>query len=185
MQHDAITTASDKMEKTIAAMLGEFSSFRAGRANPKLLDKVMVDYYGTPTPLTQIGNVSVPEPRVLTIALWDAGVMKAAEKAIQASDLGLNPSNDGRVIRLVFPELTEERRQDLVKLVSKKAEEAKVSVRSIRRDANEKLKKDKKASTITEDDYDILEKKSQELTDKYIKKIDELLKEKQNEIMSI
>ncbi len=185
MEHEAINTASEKMEKTINAMLNEFSSFRAGRANPQLLNKVMVDYYGVPTPITQIGNVAVPEPRILTIALWDTSMMKAAEKAIQASDLGLNPSNDGKVIRLLFPELTEERRLELVKLVSKKAEEAKVSIRSIRRDANEKLKKDKKASEITEDDYNLLEKKTQELTDKYIKKIDELLKEKQNEITAI
>ena len=185
MDHEALTVAGEKMEKTIAAMLNEFSSIRAGRANPQLLNRITVDYYGVPTPLTQIGNIAVPEPRILTITLWDAGMMKAVEKAIQASDLGLNPSNDGKVIRLVFPELTEERRLDLVKQVAKKAEEAKVSVRSIRRDANEKLKKDKKASTITEDDYNILEKKSQEITDKYIKKIDDLLKEKQNEITSL
>ncbi len=185
MEHEAIKTASEKMEKTISAMLNEFASFRAGRANPQLLSKVMVDYYGVPTPITQIGNVAVPEPRILTIALWDASMMKAAEKAIQASDLGLNPSDDGKVIRLVFPELTEERRMDLVKQVSKKAEEAKVSIRSIRRDANEKLKKDKKASIITEDDFNILEKKTQEITDKYIKKIDDLLKDKQNEITEI
>ena len=185
MEHEAIKTASEKMEKTISAMLNEFASFRAGRANPQLLSKVMVDYYGVPTPITQIGNVAVPEPRILTIALWDASMMKAAEKAIQASDLGINPSDDGKVIRLVFPELTEERRMDLVKQVSKKAEEAKVSIRSIRRDANEKLKKDKKASIITEDDFNILEKKTQEITDKYIKKIDDLLKDKQNEITEI
>ena len=185
MEHEAIKTASEKMEKTISAMLNEFASFRAGRANPQLLSKVMVDYYGVPTPITQIGNVAVPEPRILTIALWDASMMKAAEKAIQASDLGLNPSDDGKVIRLVFPELTEERRMDLVKQVSKKAEEAKVSIRSIRRDANEKLKQDKKASIITEDDFNILEKKTQEITDKYIKKIDDLLKDKQNEITEI
>ena len=184
MEHEAIKIASEKMKKTIAAMLNEFSNIRAG-ANPQLLNKVMVDYYGTPTPITQIGNISTPEPRMLTITLWDASLMKSVEKAIQASDLGLNPSNDGKVIRLVFPELTQERRQELVKLVAKKAEEAKVAVRSIRRDANEKLKKDKKASVITEDDHDLFEKKVQDITDEHIKKIDELLKEKQREITEL
>jgi len=185
MEHEAVKTATEKMEKSVAAMLNEFSNIRAGRANPQLLNRVMVDYYGTQTPITQIGNIAVPEPRILTISLWDASMMKAVEKAIQASDLGLNPSNDGKVIRLVFPELTQERRQELVKMVAKKAEEAKVAVRSIRRDANDKLKKDQKASAITEDDQKLLEKNIQDLTDKTIKKIDDLLKEKQKEITEL
>ena len=185
MVHEAVTTATEKMEKSVAAMLNEFSNIRAGRANPQLLNRVMVDYYGTQTPITQIGNIAVPEPRILTISLWDASMMKAVEKAIQSSDLGLNPSNDGKVIRLVFPELTQERRQELVKMVAKKAEEAKVAVRSIRRDANDKLKKDQKASVITEDDLKALEKNVQDLTDKTIKKIDDLLKDKQKEITEL
>jgi len=185
MEHEAVKTATEKMEKSVAAMLNEFSNIRAGRANPQLLNRVMVDYYGTQTPITQIGNIAVPEPRILTISLWDASMIKAVEKAIQASDLGLNPSNDGKVIRLVFPELTQERRQELVKMVAKKAEEAKVAVRSIRRDANDKLKKDQKASAITEDDQKLLEKNIQDLTDKTIKKIDDLLKEKQKEITEL
>ena len=185
MAHEAVPTATEKMEKSVAAMLNEFSNIRAGRANPQLLNKVMVDYYGTMTPITQIGNIAVPEPRILTISLWDASMMKAVEKAIQASDLGLNPSNDGKVIRLVFPELTQERRQELVKMVAKKAEEAKVAVRSIRRDANDKLKKDQKASVITEDDLKVYEKNIQDLTDKTIKKIDDLLKDKQKEITEL
>ncbi len=185
MAHEAVTVATEKMEKSVAAMLNEFSNIRAGRANPQLLNRVMVDYYGTQTPITQIGNIAVPEPRILTISLWDASMMKAVEKAIQSSDLGLNPSNDGKVIRLVFPELTQERRQELVKMVAKKAEEAKVAVRSIRRDANDKLKKDQKASVITEDDLKIYEKNIQDLTDKTIKKIDDLLKDKQKEITEL
>lgn len=185
MEHEAVKTATEKMEKSVAAMLNEFSNIRAGRANPQLLNRVMVDYYGTQTPITQIGNIAVPEPRILTISLWDASMMKAVEKAIQASDLGLNPSNDGKMIRLVFPELTQERRQELVKMVAKKAEEAKVAVRSIRRDANDKLKKDQKASVITEDDLKALEKNVQDLTDKTIKKIDDLLKDKQKEITEL
>ena len=185
MEHEAVKVATEKMEKSVAAMLNEFSNIRAGRANPQLLNRVMVDYYGTQTPITQIGNIAVPEPRILTISLWDASMMKAVEKAIQASDLGLNPSNDGKVIRLVFPELTQERRQELVKMVAKKAEEAKVAIRSIRRDANDKLKKDQKASVITEDDQKLLEKNIQDLTDKTIKKIDDLLKDKQKEITEL
>ncbi|MBR4079227.1 MAG: ribosome recycling factor [Christensenellaceae bacterium] len=185
MEYEAVKTATEKMEKSVAAMLNEFSNIRAGRANPQLLNRVMVDYYGTQTPITQIGNIAVPEPRILTFSLWDASMMKAVEKAIQASDLGLNPSNDGKMIRLVFPELTQERRQELVKMVAKKAEEAKVAVRSIRRDANDKLKKDQKASVITEDDLKALEKNVQDLTDKTIKKIDDLLKDKQKEITEL
>lgn len=185
MEHEAIQRASEKMEKTINAFKNELAGIRAGRANPQLLNKVMVDYYGAMTPVTQVGNVAVPEPRLLTIALWDPSLMKEVEKAILASDLGLNPSNDGKTIRLVFPEPTAERRQELVKQARKKAEEAKVAIRSIRRDTNEALKKDKKASAITEDDFNALEKKSQELTDKFVKRVDEVLKEKEAEITEI
>ena len=183
--HEALSRASEKMEKTISALKNEFVNIRAGRANPKLLDKIMVDYYGTMTPIPQVGNVASPEPRVLTISLWDASMLKAVEKAILGSDLGITPTNDGKIIRIVFPEPTAERRQELVKYARKKAEESKVAIRSIRRDTNEKLKKDKKASAITEDGYENLEKNSQEMTDKFIKKIDTLLKEKEQEIMQI
>lgn len=138
---DIIETAQDKMNKTIAVLNRDLGSLRAGRANPKLLDRIMVDYYGTPTPINQMGTVSSPEPRLLVISLWDASMISAAEKAIQKSDLGINPSNDGKLIRLVFPELTEERRKELVKIVRKKAEESKVAVRAIRREANETIKK--------------------------------------------
>ena len=137
---DIIETAQDKMNKTIAVLNRDLGSLRAGRANPKLLDRIMVDYYGTPTPINQMGTVSSPEPRLLVISLWDASMISAAEKAIQKSDLGINPSNDGKLIRLVFPELTEERRKELVKIVRKKAEESKVAVRAIRREANETIK---------------------------------------------
>ena len=130
---DIIETAQDKMNKTIAVLNRDLGSLRAGRANPKLLDRIMVDYYGTPTPINQMGTVSSPEPRLLVISLWDASMISAAEKAIQKSDLGINPSNDGKLIRLVFPELTEERRKELVKIVRKKAEESKVAIRAIRR----------------------------------------------------
>ena len=138
---DIIETAQDKMNKTIAVLNRDLGSLRAGRANPKLLDRIMVDYYGTPTPINQMGTVSSPEPRLLVISLWDASMISAAEKAIQKSDLGINPSNDGKLIRLVFPELTEERRKELVKIVRKKAEESKVAIRAIRREANETTKK--------------------------------------------
>ena len=138
---DIIETAQDKMNKTIAVLNRDLGSLRAGRANPKLLDRIMVDYYGTPTPINQMGTVSSPEPRLLVISLWDASMISAAEKAIQKSDLGINPSNDGKLIRLVFPELTEERRKELVKIVRKKAEESKVAIRAIRREANETIKK--------------------------------------------
>ena len=183
--HEALEHANEKMEKTIQVLKNEFVDIRAGRANPKILNKVMVDYYGTMTPIPQVGNISSPEPRLLTIALWDASMMKNVEKAIMASDIGINPTNDGKVIRLVFPELTQERRQELVKVARKKAVEAKVAIRSIRRDANEKLKKDKKASVITEDDFNDLEKQTQDCTDKFIKEIDTLLKEKEQEILEI
>ncbi len=185
MSHQAIEKATDKMSKSIAALKKEFTHIKAGRANPQLLDGIKVDYYGTLTPLSQVGNLAVPEPRLLTISLWDTSMISAVEKAILKSDLGITPSNDGKVIRLVFPELTEERRKELVKVVKKKAEESKVAVRSIRRDANEAIKKDKKASVITEDDYTDLEEEIQKLTDDHIKQIDKLAAEKEKEILSI
>ncbi len=185
MEHELLTMAEDKMEKTVKTMLSNFSAIRAGRANPRLLDKVEVDYYGVPTPISQVSQISTPEPRMLMISLWDPSMLKSVEKAILASNIGITPSNDGRNIRLVFPEPTMERRQELVKEVAKYAEEAKVSVRSIRRDVNEKLEKEKKSSEITEDDFDVLKKQTQELTDKYTKKIDDLAKDKQKEIMEV
>ena len=177
--------ASEKMDKTIAALKRELASIRAGRANPQVLDRIMVDYYGTPTPIPQVGNVSSPEPRMLTIALWDAGMLSEVEKAIQASDLGINPSNDGKIIRLVFPELTEERRKDLVKQVHKKGEESKVAIRSIRRDANEQVEKQEKAKELTEDDAKDLQKQIQKLTDDSAKEIEKLVADKEKEIMEV
>lgn len=182
---DVINTAKEKMQKTISVFQAEMRSVRAGRANPQLLDRVMVDYYGTPTPLTQLGNVSSPEPRMLTISVWDQKAITLVEKAIQKSDLGLNPSNDGKIIRLVVPELNEERRKELSKLVRKSAEDAKVAIRSIRRDAMEQFKKMQKDSVITEDDLTKAEKKMQEATDAMIKNVDELAAQKEKEIMEV
>ena len=156
----------EKMTKSYDSMQREFISIRAGRANPHVLDKIRVDYYGTPTPLQQVGNISVPEPRMLQIQPWEKSLLKAIEKAILTSDIGINPTNDGSIIRLVFPELTEERRKELVKDVKKKGEAAKVAVRNIRRDANENLKKLNKAGEISEDDQKDLETKVQKMTDK-------------------
>ena len=175
----------DKMNKSLDSMMREFASIRAGRANPHVLDKLRVDYYGTPTPIQQVGNVSVPEPRMLQIQPWDKSMMKAIEKAIMTSDLGINPSNDGSVIRLVFPELTEERRKELVKDVKKKGEAAKVAVRNIRRDANETFKKMNKSSEISEDDQKELESKTQKMTDKFIVDIDKAVEEKSKEILTV
>ena len=158
---------------------------RVGRANPRVLDRITVDYFGTETPLNQVGNVSVPEPRMLQIAPWDASTLKAIEKAIQSSDLGINPTNDGKVIRIIFPELTEERRKDLTKDVKKKGEDAKVAIRNIRRDANDAAKKAEKAKEITEDDLKRLEKDSQTLTDKYIAELDKKVEAKSKEIMTV
>lgn len=182
---DRLKVYEEKMTKSYDSMLRDFSAIRAGRANPHVLDRIKVDYYGTPTPLQQVGNISVPEPRMLLIQPWDKSMIKAIEKAIQASDLGINPNNDGSVIRLVFPELTEERRKDLVKDVKKKGEAAKVAVRNIRRDANDTLKKQNKAGEISEDDQKDLESKVQKLTDKYIKDIDKAVEEKSKEILTV
>ena len=175
----------EKMTKSYDSMQREFISIRAGRANPHVLDKIRVDYYGTPTPLQQVGNISVPEPRMLQIQPWEKSLLKAIEKAILTSDIGINPTNDGSIIRLVFPELTEERRKELVKDVKKKGEAAKVAVRNIRRDANESLKKMNKAGEISEDDQKDLETKVQKITDKYIADIDKAMDEKSKEILTV
>ncbi len=177
--------AERKMGKTIGHLEEEYASVRAGRANPAVLDKIMVNYYDTPTPINQLAAVAVTEARVLTIQPWDMSVLRAIEKAIQTSDLGVNPQNDGKVIRLVFPPLNEERRKELVKDISKLAEEAKVAVRAIRRDAIEKLKEMKKNGDVTEDDLKQGEKKIQDLTDKYVKNVDTVFDRKEKEIMEI
>ena len=175
----------EKMTKSYDSMIRDFTSIRAGRANPHVLDKIKVDYYGAPTPLQQVGNVSVPEPRMLQIQPWEKSLLKGIEKAILASDLGITPTNGGSVIRLVFPELTEERRKELVKDIKKKGEAAKVAVRNIRRDANETFKKQNKANEISEDDQKDLETKVQKMTDKYIADIDKAVEEKSKEILTV
>ena len=185
MYKEAIKTAGEKMDKTIAGIRKDLSTLRAGRANPQILDKITVDYYGTPTPLSQVGNISSPEPRMLQIAPWEPSMITPIEKAIQKSDLGINPSNDGKIIRLVVPELNEERRKELAKVVRKGAEEAKVAVRAIRRDAMETFKKMKKDSEITEDDQRKAEEKLQKQTDDFIKEVDKVAADKEKEIMSV
>lgn len=175
----------EKMHKTISVMTEEFASIRAGRANPAVLDKLMVDYYGTPTKINQMASVSVSEARTLLIQPYDKSTLKSIEKAIQASDIGINPNNDGTALRLNFPPLTEERRKEICKGIAKMAEDSKVAIRSIRRDANDKIKSLKKASEITEDDQKDLEHKIQKLTDKSIEEIDTIAAEKEKEIMSV
>ena len=175
----------DKMQKSLDSMANDFMTIRAGRANPHVLDKVKVDYYGVATPVAQVGNVSVPEARTIMIQPWEPNLLKEIEKAIMMSDLGINPSDDGRVIRLVFPELTEERRKQLAKDVKKKGDEAKVAIRNIRRDANEAFKKMNKNNELTEDDQKDLETKVQKMTDKYIADIDKAIEEKTKEIMTV
>ncbi len=182
---DTIETAKEKMGKTIAVLHKELSSLRAGRPNAQVLDRIMVDYYGTPTPVNQVGNISSPEARMLVITPYDPSVLNPLEKAIQKSDLGINPSNDGKCIRLIFPVLTEERRKELAKTIQKKGEEAKVAIRSIRRDAIEQIKKAQKDSEITEDDRKKLEDQAQKLTDSHIKDIDKIVSDKQKEIMEV
>ncbi len=174
----------DKMQKTCEFLDADYSTIRAGRANPHVLDKLKVNYYGMPTPIQQVGNITVPEPRIIQIAPWEKSLIKEIEKAILTSDLGLNPSNDGSVIRLIFPELTEERRKDLAKEVKKKAEEAKVAIRNIRRDGNDAFKKMSKGE-ISEDEAKQLTEKLQKLTDKYIEKVDALMEKKTKEIMTV
>ena len=182
---EVLKKCETKMNKSVDILKGEFAAVRAGRANPAVLDKVLVDYYGTPTPINQMAAVSVSEARVLVIQPWDKSTLKSIEKAIQASDIGINPSNDGSVLRLAFPQLTEERRKDLVKEIKKMGEDSKVGIRNIRRDGMEKLKTLKKDNTITEDDQKNGEKKMQELTDKFIKNIDTLVSEKEKEVLSL
>ena len=172
------------MTKDYNHLLRQYQTIRDGRANPHVLDKIKVDYYGTPTPLQQVGNISVPEPRILQIAPWEKSLIRAIEKAIMASDIGITPNNDGSVVRLIFPELTEERRKDLVKDVKKKGEEAKVAVRNIRRDANDAFKKLAKED-VSEDEIKDLEKEVQKLTDKYIKDIEKAVEEKSKEILTV
>ena len=173
------------MEKSLNVLLDEYASIRAGRANPHVLDKLKVDYYGTPTPIQQVGNISVPEARMIMIQPWEKSLLKAIEKAILTSDLGINPTNDGNTIRLVFPELTEERRKDLSKDVKKKGEATKVAVRNIRRDANETFKKMEKSGDFSEDDLKLGEEKIQKITDKMIEKIDAAIEAKTKEIMTV
>jgi ribosome recycling factor len=174
-----------KMEKTLSALSQEFAAIRAGRANPSILNKIRVDYYGTPTPINQIAAISVTEARTLTIQPWDASVTKAIEKAILKSDLGINPQNDGKLIRITFPPLSEERRQELIKMIHKYTEDAKVAIRSIRRDAMEELKAQKKKSIITEDDLKDSEKEIQDMTDKYCKELDTMCAKKEKELLEI
>ncbi len=175
----------EKMQKTLENLDREFNSIRAGRANPHVLDRLKVDYYGTPTPIQQVGNVQVPDARTIVIQPWETSMLKVVERAIQSSDIGINPNNDGKVIRLVFPELTEERRKELAKDVKKKGEAAKVAIRNIRRDANDSFKKMLKKSEITEDDQKDQLEKVQKMTDKNIKKVDEAVDKKTKEILTV
>lgn len=179
------TSLKEKMEKSISVYSEKLSEVRAGRANPAILNKVKIDYYGTPTPINQVAGVSVPEARLIVIQPWDASVLKEIEKAILASDIGINPNNDGKVIRLAFPELNEERRKEIVKDIKKIAEEAKVSIRSLRREGLDEAKKEQKEGNITEDDLRNAENEIQKLTDKKIEKIDELMANKEKEVMSV
>lgn len=174
-----------KMQKTVDVVVSDFASVRAGRANAAVLDKIMVDYYGTPSPIQQVASISSPDPRSLMIQPWDKSLLKPIEKAIQTSDLGINPQNDGQVIRLVFPQLTEERRKDLTKQVRKYTENGKVAIRNIRRDAMDKMKAAEKRNELTEDDRKDCEKELQDITDKYCKKLDELCEKKEKELMAV
>ena len=174
----------EKMQKSYDFLVNDLGAIRAGRANPHVLDKIKVDYYGTPTPIQQVGNITVPEARILQIAPWEKSLIKEIEKAIMASDVGITPTNDGSLIRLVFPELTQERRKELVKEVKKKGEAAKVAIRNIRRDANDSFKKLSKQD-VSEDEIKELEEKLQKLTDKFIKDVDKLVEEKSKEILTV
>ena len=185
MLKDEYKVYEEKMKKSIDSVAADFASVRAGRANAAVLDRIMVDYYGTPTPIQQIAAIASPDPRSLVITPWDGSALKAIEKAIQTSDLGINPQNDGRVIRLAFPQLTEERRKELTKQVRKYGEEGKVALRNIRRDAMDDIKKKTKKSELTEDDQKKLEKELQELTDKRCKDIDDLTAKKEKELMAV
>jgi len=183
--NERIKPFEDKMTKTLDVLKEEYASVRAGRANPHLLDKLRVDYYGTPSPIQSVANISVPEARVIQIQPWEAKMIKEIEKAILASDIGITPGNDGKIIRLVFPELTEDRRKELVKDIKKKAEAAKVAVRNVRRDANDAIKKAAKASEISEDEQKQIEDEIQKLTDKFVAEIDKATDAKTNEIMTV
>lgn len=185
MYKDLVTKSEETMKKSINFLKEDLGTIRAGKANPKLIDKILVSYYGTMTPINQVANISVPEPRSILIQPWDASLVKEIEKAIMTSELGINPTNDGKTIRLVIPPLTEERRKDLIKLVKKETENAKIAVRNIRRDANEELKKLEKASELTKDDHKKAEEEMQKLTDKYIKLIEDVLKDKEKEILEV
>ena len=175
----------EKMNKTLVVLEEEFGAIRAGRANPHVLDKIKVDYYGTPTPLQQVGNISVPEARMIVIQPWEKSLIKPIEKAILTSELGINPNNDGNAIRLIFPELTEDRRKELAKDVKKKGDQAKVAIRNVRRDAMDDFKAQKKTSEMTEDDYKLAEKEIQNLTDKFIKDVDAESAKKEKELLEI
>lgn len=185
MNKEAYKPYEEKMKKTITVLKEDLSTLRAGRANPHILDRIMVDYYGVPTPINQLGNINVPEARLVTIQPWDMKLLKDIEKAIQKSDIGINPNNDGRIIRLVFPELTEERRKELVKVIKKKGEDAKIAVRSIRRDAMEHFKTLKKDARMSEDELKIAEKDIQVMTDKQIEEIDKIIEAKDKEILEV
>ncbi len=173
------------MEKSITSLKEDFNTIRAGRANPHVLDKLSVDYYGTQTPISQIGNITVPEPRILQIQPWDSTLLKNIEKTINESDLGINPSNDGKVIRLIFPELTEERRKELTKEIKKKGENAKVAIRNIRREAMDTFKKMQKSSEMTEDELSTAETSTQKLTDKFVEEIDKQIEQKSKDVLSV
>lgn len=185
MNKEIYKPIEEKMKKTINVLRDNLAGLRAGRANPSILDKITVDYYGVPTPINQIGNISVPEARVILIQPWDAKTLKEVEKAIQKSDIGINPNNDGKVIRLVFPVLTEERRKELTRVVKKDGEEAKVAIRAIRRDAIDHFKIQKKNGELTEDDLKDTEKDTQTITDKYVIEVDKLVEAKDREIMEV
>ena len=185
MSNEKLNSYEERMKKSLQSLESEYQTIRAGRANPHLLDRIKVDYYGAPTPLQQIGNITVPEARVLMIQPWEPKMLKQIEKAILASDIGITPNNDGKAVRLVFPELTEERRKELAKDVKKKGEGAKVAVRNIRRDGNNDIKKAEKNKEISEDEQAELEEDLQKLTDKYIKEIDRVTADKDKEIMEI
>ena len=182
---EQIKEYNDRMQKTIDHLESEFATIRAGRANPHVLDKVRVDYYGTPTPVQQVGNISIPEPRIIVIQPWEKSLLKEIEKAIQMSEIGINPTNDGQVIRLVFPELTEERRKELVKDVKKKGEADKVAIRNIRRDGNDAFKKLAKSDDVSEDEIKQLEDELQKLTDKFIKMVDDMVDSKSKDILTV
>lgn len=182
---EQLNKAEERMNRRLDHLRQEFSEIRAGRANPAVLDKVKVDYYGTPTPVNQLAAVSVTEARTLTIQPWDVSVLKQVEKAIQTSDIGINPQNDGKIIRLIFPPLTEDRRKEIVKDVQRIAEDTKIQIRNVRRDTIEKLKAMKKSGDLTEDDLKLGEKKAQDLTDKFIKNVDQISADKQKEILEM